>query len=337
MLPTDGRVMRAFEAQTVATQSFLEVSPAVAREIELSLGKRRLDFRTLGVALAVYGGFLALTAFFRDLPLWLTAPLGSLLLAWYGSLQHETIHGHPTTSRRINAMLGGLPLSLWIPYAIYRETHLRHHRHGGRYLTEVGRDPESFYLPPGALAKVGLIRRAIHAANCTLAGRIILGPAVAIATFWAREARKLWAGDRRRLLIWLRHALGIALVLSWTVGVCHVPLIAYVALIVYPSVSLSHLRSFAEHRADTNSRRRTRVVEANPLWALIFLNNNLHIAHHAHPKLPWHQLPSAWRQMRNSVRDPALVIRGGYREVIRTYLFRPLINAEHPGSNADGE
>src|SRR5882757_5950030 len=300
MLATDGRVMRAFEAQTVATQSFLEVSPAVTRGGESRVSKRRLDFLTLGVAFGVYGGFLALTAFFRDMPLGLAAPVGSLLLAWYGSLQHETIHGHPTSSRRVNAMLGELPLSLWIPYAIYRETHLRHHRHGGRHLTEVARDPESFYLPHGALSKAGLIRRAIHAANCTLAGRIILGPAVAIATFWAGEARKVWAGDRRRLLIWLRHALGIAVVLSWTVGVCHVPLIVYVALIVYPSVSLSHLRSFAEHRADSNSRRRTRVVEANPVWGLIFLNNNLHIAHHVHPKLPWHRLPRAWRQMRGS-------------------------------------
>jgi hypothetical protein len=41
--------------------------------------------------------------------------------------------------------------------------------------------------------------------------------------------------------------------------------------------------------------------------------------------------------MRGSVRDPGLVIRGGYREVIRNYLFRPLISAEHPGSDADGE
>jgi fatty acid desaturase len=272
--------------------------------------------------------------FFNDLPLWVAAPLGSLLLAWYGSLQHETIHGHPTASRRMNAMLGGLPLSLWMPYAIYRETHLRHHRHEGRHLTDVARDPESFYLRPGTLAHVGVIRRAIHLANRTLAGRIVFGPAVAIGTFWAGEARKVRLGDRRRRLIWSRHALAVAVVLSWVVGVCHVPLHTFVALVVYPSVSLSLVRSFAEHRADVNARRRTRVVEASRIWALIFLNNNLHIAHHAHPKLPWHQLPRAWQQMRDSVKDSALVIRGGYREVIRNYLFRPMISAEHPGTPA---
>ena len=53
----------------------------------------------------------------------LSAPLLSVLLTWYGSLQHETIHGHPTPFRRFNGMLGSLPLSLWIPYTVYRETH----------------------------------------------------------------------------------------------------------------------------------------------------------------------------------------------------------------------
>jgi fatty acid desaturase len=144
--------------------------------------RRRLEIPTLCVAAAIHGGMLVWTLWFRDMPLWLTAPLGSLLLAWYGSLQHETIHGHPTSSRRFNAMLGALPLSLWLPYPLYRETHLRHHRHGGRYLTEVARDPESFYLQPGALSRCGPVRRAIHLANCILAGRIVFVPAAADAS-----------------------------------------------------------------------------------------------------------------------------------------------------------
>src|SRR6202012_4553557 len=109
-----------------------------------------------------------LTLFFNSLPLWLAAPLGSFFLAWDGAFQHETVYGYPPSSRPINRLLGGVPLSLWIPYAAYRETHLRHHRHEGRYLTEVDRDPESFYLRPGTLAAAGAIRRGIHKANCTL-------------------------------------------------------------------------------------------------------------------------------------------------------------------------
>src|SRR6185436_790256 len=196
----------------------------------------RLDFRTLAVAAAILGGFVLWTLNFQHMPLWVAAPIGSIVLAWYGSLQHETIHGHPTRSRRVNALIGGAPLSLWIPYAVYRETHIRHHRHDGRRLTEVGHDPESFYLRPGHLANVGRLRRALLLANCTFAGRIVLGPAIAIFTFWADEARKL-RGSRRHRMIWLRHAITVGALLYWLVAVCHIPLIVYALLVVYPSVS----------------------------------------------------------------------------------------------------
>jgi len=302
------------------------------RRAAAPVGRERVDIPTLGVALAVYGGFILSTWFYEEVPILIAAPLGAFLLAWYGSLQHETIHGHPTSSRRINRMLAGLPLSLWIPYGIYRATHLQHHRHGGRHLTEVPHDPESFYLRSGIISQTGTIRRALHLANRTLSGRLILGPAIAIAQFWASEARMVWSGDRRRVAVWARHALAVAMVLLWTVGICHIPFLVYAAFVVYPSVSLSQLRSFAEHRADAESHLRTAVVEANPVWALIFLNNNLHIAHHAHPKLPWYELPRAWRSMRDSAIASGLVFRGGYRQVFKEYLFRPVISVEHPAS-----
>jgi fatty acid desaturase len=295
-------------------------------------GERRLELPTLAVALAVHGGFLLLTGFFRDLPLLVAAPLGSLLLAWYGSLQHETIHGHPTSSRRFNAMLGALPLSLWIPYAVYRETHLRHHRHNGRYLTKAGRDPESFYLPADEWVRTGTVLRWLYAANCTLAGRLILGPAIALTTFWVGELRKVRNGDRWRLRVWLWHLVGVVAVLAWIVGVCHVNPVIYFALVVYPSVALGQLRSFVEHHADADSRRRTRVVESRSIWALIFLNNNLHIAHHAQPKVPWYELPRVWRQMRLSAQTQGLVFDGGYWEVTQKYFFRPYIDLHRDGS-----
>jgi fatty acid desaturase len=297
----------------------------------LSPPEPRVHLPTLAVAFAIYASFAGLMLSFDRWPLWITAPLCSAVLAWYGSLQHETIHGHPTPFQRLNTMLACVPLSLWIPYTRYRETHLKHHLHQGRHLTEVAHDPESFYLPKGALAKSGRLRRAIHAANCTFAGRVVLGPLVTISTFWAAEARAICSGDRGRLYTWILHGLSVAAVLFWVVGICHVPLSVYVGLIVYPSIALTHVRSYAEHRAEEVSGLRTRVVETNPLWSLLFLNNNLHIAHHAHPQLPWYRLPQAWRQMRKSVSDGS-VIFAGYRQVARRYMFRPYITAEHPFS-----
>jgi fatty acid desaturase len=316
---------------------FESTQRSIPEQVEPQAGRGRLELPTLGVALALYGGFLLLTWYFRDLPLWVAAPLGSLLLAWYGSFQHETIHGHPTSSRRINTLLASPPLSLWLPYAAYRQIHLRHHRHGGRYLTDPARDTESFYLPPGSLKSVGRLRRALYAANCTLMGRLVLGPALAITAFWVSEVRQVQSGDRRRFYIWLRHAFGIVAVLGWTVGVCQVKLAIYVGVVIYPSASLTLLRSFVEHRAHADPDLRTAVVEANPLWGLLFLNNNLHIAHHVQPALPWYELPRAWRQMRSSALGSraigaGLVFRGGYFEVIRSYLFRPFLPVEHPAA-----
>jgi len=290
--------------------------------------RSRLNWRTLGLALVILGGFALWSLHFNALPLWLAAPAGSVLLTWYGSLQHETIHGHPTPSRRINRAIGGLPLALWVPYAVYRETHIQHHRHSGRRLTELGHDPESFYLPPGHLAKIGRVRRAALRANCTLLGRVLIGPVISVATFWSREIGKARLDPRHRR-IWLWHSVGIAAVLSWTYGVCHISLLDYVLLVIYPSVSLTNLRSFAEHRADDHSQLRTNVVEAHPLWALLFLNNNLHVAHHTHPQVPWYELPRVWRDMRGAGSGAARVF-GGYGEVARCYLLRPFITAEHP-------
>ncbi len=293
------------------------------------VARRRLHLPTLSIALAIHAGFILWSLSFTLLPLWLAAPPGALLLAWYGSLQHETIHGHLTSSRRINTLIGAAPLSLWIPYAIYRETHMRHHRHSGRRLTEVGHDPESFYLAPDDVANAGALRRLILRANCTLAGRIVLGPALAIATFWIESVREV-RSHRRHQLIWLRHAVGVAMVLAWTVGVCHIPVLAYLLLVVYPSAAITNLRSFAEHRANDDSPARTNVVEANRFWSLLFLNNNLHVAHHAHPHVPWYELPAVWQQMRRTAPGAGMIFSGGYVEVGKKYLFRPFITLAHP-------
>ena len=302
---------------------------------ELHRTRTRLDWRTLGIVVAILGGFGLWSLNFNALPLWLAAPCGSVLLTWYGSLQHETIHGHPTSSRRINAAIGGLPLSLWLPYPIYRESHIRHHRHSHRRLTEVGYDPESFYLQPGHLTRAGRLQRAMLQANCTLIGRLTLGPAIAVAVLWARVWRKA-RSNRRYRRMWIGHALATAAVLGWVVGVCHISLPVYVLAVVYPSASLTLLRSFVEHQAEDQSHLRTNVVETHPFWAMIFLNNNLHVAHHAYPHVPWYQLPRLWRNMRGASLRAGRIFNG-YGEVAQQFLVRPFITVEHPFSRLDAD
>jgi fatty acid desaturase len=286
------------------------------------------------VVTAIYGGFLLWTWYFRSMPLWLAAPIGTILVAWHGSLQHETIHNHPTRWRWVNILIGGIPLSLWIPYARYRRLHLRHHRAGGRILTDPLRDPESFYLPTGKLATLGPVARFLAKANCTLVGRLILGPTLAMAAFFASEAKVLATGNRHRLGVWLIHGLGVAVVLGWVVGVCRIPASLFIALVVYPALSLSLVRYFAEHRAHPDPSLRTAVVEANPFWSLLFLNNNLHIAHHADPAAPWYELPGIWRRTPEAEKQRAaqagLIYRGGYSAILRRFLLKPVISIELP-------
>jgi fatty acid desaturase len=299
--------------------------------------RRRFEPQTLSVAVAIYGGFGLVTWYFHSLPLWVVVPLGAILIAWHGSLQHETIHGHPFPSRRLNALLGGVPLSLFIPYPLYRRTHLWHHRFGGRILTDPVVDAESFYLTQGALTKASAPVRFIRRANTTLLGRLILGPFIATGTFLAGPARSLALGEGREWRIWAAHGVAVTTVLLWVVGICRINVFVYIACFIYPGQALTLLRSFAEHRANPDPAQRTAVVEANPLLSLIFLYNNLHVVHHNRPALPWYALPAAWRQLQAELGDaPArtagMVYAGGYLEVMRRYLLRPAIDVEHPSS-----
>ena len=87
-----------------------------------------IEWPTVLLCLVIYSGWFGLTLFYRHIPWPLLALAGGWCIAWHMSLQHELLHGHPTRSRRLNDALGFAPLTLWLPYQIYRLSHLRHHR-----------------------------------------------------------------------------------------------------------------------------------------------------------------------------------------------------------------
>ena len=282
------------------------------------------------VAGVIYAGWALTTWFYVDLPWWLVLPLGGLLLAWHGSLQHEAVHGQFAPQSWLNTLVAQPPLGLWLPFPIYRATHRVHHDF--EILTEPWRDPESFYVDQATWNRLAPPVRSVLRAHNTLLGRLVLGPFLIIGQFLWAEGRALGRGDLGHLAIWLWHLPLVAAVLVWVVGVCEIPLWAYLALFVYPGTSLTLVRSFAEHKAAAVPEERSAVVEAGRLFSLLFLNNNLHYAHHKRPDVPWHALPAYYRAHRDQLlqENGGLLYRGGYLEICRRFLVRPIDSPAHP-------
>jgi fatty acid desaturase len=288
---------------------------------------RRIEWPTVAVAVAVFGAWLALTLAWSALPDLMAVAAGGLVLAWFGSLQHEAVHGHPFPNRRWGDRLASAPLALWLPYRVYRATHLAHHRTGR--LTDPYDDPESWYVAGARWRELGPGRRALLTVNRTVAGRLVVGPVMIGARFARDEIGRLRRGDRDAAGVWARHVVAVAVIVAWLVTL-RVPLWQYL-MACYLSVSVTLLRSYPEHRAVSDDASPNAVIEAGPLMALLFLNNNLHHTHHARPDVAWYRLPSLARSL-HSAEDAAggAGRYRGYADVVRRHLLRPLDGPVHP-------
>jgi len=291
---------------------------------------RRVEWPTVILAATIYGGFLALTFWWQALPLIVVALAGGWLIAWHGSLQHEVIHGHPTGNQRINDAIGSIPLSLWLPYEIYRESHLEHHR--DEHLTDPIEDPESSYFTRTAWESLGGTGRLLARWNTTLLGRLTIGPAVMFLSFLAQELRLVRAGEPGRARIWAVHLAGVAVVLLWVVVVCGMPFWLYFLGFVYLGAAMTRLRSYAEHRYAERHEERTAIVENSHLFGLLFLYNNLHVLHHLRPGISWYRLPTVYRQNRETlIGSNGGLVYNSYWDIARRFFLKPHDNPTHPG------
>lgn len=282
------------------------------------------------VLLCVYGAWLGLTYYATQLPWWLLMVTGGYVVCLHGSLQHEAVHGHLTGKSAWNAALMVWPLSLWIPFTRYRTLHQVHHECPS--LTDPVEDPESFYWTKGEWQSLDALRRGIAMVNQTLTGRLLLGPFLVMPTYWYREAKRIAAGDRQVGLEWLVHLLAGAAVLGWVSGVCGLPVWQYLVLFVWPAMSLTLLRSYAEHRPGDANEERTAVIEGSPVTRLLFLNNNFHLVHHQHPELPWYAIRKLFLARRTEwlERNGEFYFKS-YWELARRFAFRAKDHPVHSG------
>lgn len=289
----------------------------------------RTEWPTVALIVTIYGGFLALTWWWQSLPLVLVIAAGGWLIAWHCSLQHEVIHGHPTRSQTVNDDIGAIPLSLWLPYEIYCEAHLTHHR--DEHLTDPIEDPESSYFTRNAWERMGRIGQALARWNTTLFGRLAIGPAVMILSFLAQEWRYLRTGKPGRRKIWGFHLLGVAITLVWVCAICKMPLWLYVFGFVYLGAALTRLRSYAEHRYSQHVDERTAIAENSRIFGPLFLFNNLHVLHHLRPGIPWYRLQAVYTENRETlILSNGGLVYNGYLDIVARFFLRSHDDPRHP-------
>jgi fatty acid desaturase len=294
-----------------------------------SLRRASVEVPTLLLILATYAAWLAITYAYGGWPLWIVAPVGAVLVTLQGSLQHEIVHGHPTRWQRLNRLFAVVPLSLWLPYERYRQSHRAHHIDAR--ITDPLDDPESYYWTPQDWARLKPLTRLVLRVQQTLAGRVTVGAFWAIGRFLSAEVRAVVRDEEAVRSVWLEHLLWCIPVIAWIKVVCGMPLWVYVLTMAIPGTSLTLIRSFAEHRARAQVRERSAIVERSWLLGPLYLFNNLHALHHETPEVPWYEIPARYRLHRARL----IVENGGlvyvtYFDVARRFLFRPHDSPLHP-------
>ena len=298
---------------------------------------RNLETQTLALFAACYGLWIATTwnftyvseSFGLVAACLMLFTITALVTAFHTSLQHEVVHDHPTPWPLVNEALVFPSLIFVYPFRRYRLLHLKHHN--DVYLTDPFKDPESYFWCQSDRKSIGRIKLFLLEMNNTFIGRMVLGPPLGLWGFYRTELARLRANKKDVRKAWGLHIIGCSIVYFWLSYICAIPFWLYALLVIYPGVSWILIRSFAEHQASKTVGPRTAIVEAHPFFGLLFLNNNLHTVHHAHPQAPWYDLPKLYRLNKQDY----LAQNDGYRfkgygSIIRQYAFHQKQPVFHP-------
>lgn len=288
---------------------------------------RTIEWPTLAMLVACYAGWILSTTWCVTLWLPLGLVLTTVFIALHSSLTHEVLHGHPFRSRQLSEATVFPCLGLFIPYQRFRDLHLAHHQDS--ILTDPYDDPESNYMDPKVWVTLPRWFQRVLMFNNTLLGRLIVGPLLGQIAFMKADWRAIRAGDASVLKGWLWQVPAVIPVLIW-VAWAPMPFWAYLAA-AYAGLAILKIRTFLEHRAHERASGRTVVVEDRGPLAWIFLNNNLHVVHHMHPKVAWYDLPQLYAKNREKYLARNDGYRyGSYAEIFRQHFLNPKDPVPHP-------
>ncbi len=291
------------------------------------LPRRQIEWPTILLLSLVYLGFLAAICLADLITLWIAVPLIAVLIAQHSSLQHEVLHGHPFRSQHLNEALIFPAMGLFVPYLRFKATHLQHHHNPS--LTDPYDDPETNYLDPDVFHATPAPVRALLRLNNTLLGRMVLGPGIGLLAFYRSESKLLWQGRGNIRMAWALHLAGLVPV-ALLIAAAEFPIAAYL-IAAYGGMALLKIRTFLEHRAHESCAGRSVIIEDRGPLALLFLNNNLHAVHHAHPGVPWYALPDLYQSRREAFLSCNLGYRyDSYREIFARHLLSAKDEVAHP-------
>ena len=167
-------------------------------------------------------------------------------------------------NRRVNEAIGCWPLSLWLPFSIYRSTHLAHHRDAQPDRSVRG--SRKLLLDPDGWRDIGpLCARAGAGAN-DIARPHRPRPGLHDLALRPRLGAGAWRNERRARANLARHLILCVPVLVWVIGVCRHAVLALCRLL---HLSRHEPRDGALLcRASRGRPRRSRTAIVESAWIL---------------------------------------------------------------------
>ena len=143
---------------------------------------------------------------------------------------------------------------------------------------------------------------------------------------WLNTAR-----DRSLQVMWAVHVVA-SVAVGWLVfAVAGVPVWQYLVGYVWFGLSVSYVRSFAEHLAVAEPLIRSAFVRSNPVVSVLFMNVNLHHTHHALPSAAWYRLGRLSEELGAAeIAAAGAESYRGYWQIARRYAVRPFSQPAHP-------
>ena len=162
---------------------------------------------------------------------------------------------------------------------------------------------------------MGPIQRRLLTFNQTMAGRLLIGPPLRLWSLVTKETRRVRQGDYSHLPHWAVHVRRRRCCCSGSSPASALSVVAVLLARRLPGLEPGIAACL--HRTPRRRRlaRANRVGRIECVFGLMYLYNNLHVAHHLKPTMPWYDIPRFYREHRGELlaNNGHFVYRGLWR------------------------